>query len=166
VFVTSNRFIFADMDRRLTFKNNLHGLGSEPGSSPLSYNSPPTFVCSPVRGSTWVISQPANVRLGWKWLTVTNALAYNSKKFIAIVKRPHVLSVIILTALSQGILKGDVSLYSWPLVDWFGISRITTDNFCFYLINRLNQTSKKGGQWYSDTSPLWYSLVKYLFASF
>jgi hypothetical protein len=45
-------------------------------------------------------------------LTVTNALAYNSKKFIAIVKRPHVLSVIILTALSQGILKGEVSMYS------------------------------------------------------
>jgi hypothetical protein len=45
-------------------------------------------------------------------LTVANALAYNSKKFIAIVERPHVFSVIILTVLSQGILKGDVSLYS------------------------------------------------------
>ncbi len=30
---------------------------------------------------------------------------------------------------------------------------MTTDNFCFYLQNRLIQTSKTGGQWYSDTSP-------------
>jgi hypothetical protein len=31
---------------------------------------------------------------------------------------------------------------------------MTTDNFCFYLQNRLIQTSQKGGQRYSDTSPL------------
>jgi hypothetical protein len=37
--------------------------------------------------------------------------------------------------------------------DWFGISCITTDNFCFYLQNRLIQTSQTGGQWYSETSP-------------
>jgi hypothetical protein len=30
---------------------------------------------------------------------------------------------------------------------------MTTDNFCFYLQNRLIQTSHTGGQWYSDTSP-------------
>ncbi len=35
----------------------------------------------------------------------------------------------------------------------FGISYMTTDNFCFYLQNRLIQTSQTGGQWYSDTSP-------------
>ncbi len=29
-----------------------------------------------------------------------------------------------------------------------------TDNFCFYLQNRLIQTSQIGGQWYSDTYPL------------
>jgi len=34
------------------------------------------------------------------------------------------------------------------------ISCMTTDNFCFYLQNRLIQTSQKGDQWYSDTSPL------------
>ncbi len=38
--------------------------------------------------------------------------------------------------------------------DWFGMSCMTTDNFCFYLQNRLIQTSKTGGQWYSDTSHL------------
>jgi hypothetical protein len=38
-------------------------------------------------------------------------------------------------------------------VDWFGISCMTTDNFGFYLQNRLIQTSQTGGQWYSDTSP-------------
>jgi hypothetical protein len=37
--------------------------------------------------------------------------------------------------------------------DCFGISCMTTDNFCFYLQNRLIQTSQTGGQWYSDTSP-------------
>jgi hypothetical protein len=31
---------------------------------------------------------------------------------------------------------------------------MTTDNFCFYLQNRLIQTSQTGGQCYSDTSPL------------
>jgi hypothetical protein len=30
---------------------------------------------------------------------------------------------------------------------------MTTDNFCFYLQNRLIQTSQTGGQLYSDTSP-------------
>ncbi len=30
---------------------------------------------------------------------------------------------------------------------------MTTDNFYFYLRNRLIQTSQTGGQWYSDTSP-------------
>jgi hypothetical protein len=39
------------------------------------------------------------------------------------------------------------------LFDWFGISCMTTDNFCFYLQNRLFQTSQTGGQRYSDTSP-------------
>jgi hypothetical protein len=35
----------------------------------------------------------------------------------------------------------------------FGISCMTTDNFCFYFQNRLIQTSQTGGQWYIDTSP-------------
>jgi len=39
------------------------------------------------------------------------------------------------------------------LFDWFGISCMTTDNFYFYLQNRLIQTSQTGGQRYSDTSP-------------
>jgi hypothetical protein len=39
------------------------------------------------------------------------------------------------------------------LVDWFGISCMTTDNFYFYLQNILIQTSQTGGQQYSDTSP-------------
>jgi hypothetical protein len=30
---------------------------------------------------------------------------------------------------------------------------MTTDNFCFYLQNRLIQTSQTGGQQYSDTPP-------------
>jgi hypothetical protein len=40
------------------------------------------------------------------------------------------------------------------LFERFGISCMTTDNFCFYVQNRLIQTSQTGGQWYSDNSPL------------
>jgi hypothetical protein len=40
------------------------------------------------------------------------------------------------------------------MFEWFGISCMTTDNFCFYVQNRLIQTSQTGGQWYSDPSPL------------
>jgi hypothetical protein len=39
------------------------------------------------------------------------------------------------------------------LFDWFGISCMTTDNFCFYLQNRLIQTGQTGGPQYNDTSP-------------
>jgi hypothetical protein len=39
------------------------------------------------------------------------------------------------------------------LFDWFGISYMTTDNFCFYLQNRVTPTGQTGGQRYSDTSP-------------
>jgi hypothetical protein len=49
----------------------------------------------------------------------------------------------------QGILIGEVLLYRWPPV-WLVWNRCmtTTDNFCFYLQNRLIQTSQR----YSDTS--------------
>ncbi len=46
--------------------------------------------------------------------------------------------------------------YRWTvdlLFDWFEISCMTTDNFCFYLQNRQIQTSQTGGQPYNDTSP-------------
>jgi len=39
------------------------------------------------------------------------------------------------------------------LFDWFGISCMTPDYFCFYLQNKLIQTCQTGGQWFSDTSP-------------
>ncbi len=39
------------------------------------------------------------------------------------------------------------------LFDWFGISCMTTYKFCFYLQNRLIQTSQTEVQQYSDTSP-------------
>jgi hypothetical protein len=50
------------------------------------------------------------------------------------------------------------------LFDWFGISSMTTDNFCFYLQNRLIQTSQTGGQRYSDTSPFSIPWLKYVHA--
>jgi hypothetical protein len=53
----------------------------------------------------------------------------------------------------QEILKGKYHCTIDLLSDWFGISCMTTDNFSFYLQNRLIQTSQTGSQWYSDTSP-------------
>jgi hypothetical protein len=44
---------------------------------------------------------------------------------------------------------------------------MTTDNFCFYLQNRLIQISQTGGQWYSDTSPFsipWPNTLAYFVA--
>jgi hypothetical protein len=55
--------------------------------------------------------------------------------------------------LNQGVIKGEYHCTVDLLYDWFGTSCMTTDNFCFYLENRLIQTSQTGGQWYSDTSP-------------
>jgi hypothetical protein len=52
-----------------------------------------------------------------------------------------------------GILKGKYHCTVDLLFDWFGISCMTTDNFCFYLQKRPIQTSQTGGQWYSGTSP-------------
>jgi len=48
---------------------------------------------------------------------------------------------------------GSITIPLTSFFDWFGISCMTTDNFCFYLQNRLIQTSQTGGQWYSDISP-------------
>jgi hypothetical protein len=45
------------------------------------------------------------------------------------------------------------------LFDWFGISCMTTDKFCFYLQNRSIQTGQTGGQLYNDTSPFSIPLV-------
>jgi hypothetical protein len=55
--------------------------------------------------------------------------------------------------IEQGILNGKYHCTVDLLFDWFGISCMTTDNFCFYLQNRQIQTSQAGGQWYSDTFP-------------
>jgi len=55
--------------------------------------------------------------------------------------------------LKQGTLKGKYHCTVDLLFDWFGISCMTTDNFCFHLQNRLIKTGQTGGQQYSDTSP-------------
>jgi hypothetical protein len=55
--------------------------------------------------------------------------------------------------LTRECLRGNYHCTVDLLFDWFGISCMTTDNFCFYLQNRLIQTSQTGGQQDSDTSP-------------
>jgi hypothetical protein len=49
---------------------------------------------------------------------------------------------------NQGILKEILKYHCTIdlLFDWFGISCMKTDNICFYLQNRLIQTSQTGGQ--------------------
>jgi hypothetical protein len=45
----------------------------------------------------------------------------------------------------QGILKGgSITVPLTSLFDWFGISCMSTDNYCFYLQNSLIQTSQMG----------------------
>ncbi len=66
--------------------------------------------------------------LGWKSLPGTNTLARES-------------------------LRGKYHCTIDLLFYWFGISCMTTDSLCFYLQNRLIQTSQTGVQQYSDTSP-------------
>ena len=69
---------------------------------------------------------------------------------------------LIITRFRQGILKPEVLLYVDLLFDWFGISCMITDNFCFYFKKRLIQTNKTGGQQYNDTSPFsipWGSII-------
>jgi hypothetical protein len=56
-------------------------------------------------------------------------------------------------ACTQGMLKGKYHCTVDLPFEWFRISCMTIDNFCFYLQNRLIQTSQTGGQQYSDTSP-------------
>jgi hypothetical protein len=63
-------------------------------------------------------------------------------------------------AIKQGILKWEVSFTIDLLFDWFGINCMTTDNFSFYLPNRLIQTSRTGGQRYIDTSPFSIPCIK------
>ncbi len=56
-------------------------------------------------------------------------------------------------SLTREYLRGKYHCTVDLLFDWFGISCVITDNFCFYLQNRLIQTGETGGQQYSDTSP-------------
>jgi hypothetical protein len=55
------------------------------------------------------------------------------------------------TVLFKLVNAGNTIGFTSDLFEWFGISCMTTDNFCFYLQNRQIQTSQTGGQWYSDT---------------
>ncbi len=62
-----------------------------------------------------------------------------------------------------------ISFKLYLLFDWFGISCMTTDNFCFYLQNRLIQTSQTGGQRYCDASLFsipWLYYTKHLSYSY
>jgi hypothetical protein len=64
----------------------------------------------------------------------------------------HEISMIAVNCPCREYLRGKYHCTVDLLFDWFGISCITIDNFCFCLQNRLIQTSQTGGQWYSDTS--------------
>ncbi len=81
-------------------------------------------------------------------------------ELIGVVRVSQVLDGVVLDSVTKlfhslGMLKGGKYHFTVDLLfDRFGISCMTTDNFCLYLQNRLIQTSQTGGQWYSDTSPI------------
>ncbi len=50
-----------------------------------------------------------------------------------------------------------------PLFDWFGISCMRIEDFCFYLQSWLIQTGQTGGQLYSDTPPFVFPVLTYAF---
>jgi hypothetical protein len=80
-----------------------------------------------------LLASPANIILDWKGLPGTNSLAYYKHQQI-----------------KGGNTKG--GSITLPLTSCLtGLE--STDNFCFYLQNRLIQTSQTGGQRYSNTSP-------------
>jgi hypothetical protein len=70
-----------------------------------------------------------------------------------VLKRPILQLRTQLKQLLAGNNKGDHCTVGLQF-DWFGISCMTIDNFCYYLQNRLIQTSQTGGQLCSDTTPL------------
>jgi hypothetical protein len=58
----------------------------------------------------------------------------------------------------------EVSLYRWPPV-WLVWNHLHDNwQFCFYLQNRLIQTSQTGGHWYSDNSTFsipWWNISRH-----
>jgi hypothetical protein len=62
-------------------------------------------------------------------------------------------SIKIIVVYTREIWRGKYHCTIDLLFDWFWINCMTTENFCFYLQNRLIKTSPTGSQWYSDTSP-------------
>ncbi len=58
----------------------------------------PIVVAPPkgVHSEGWLLALPANIRLGWKWLVLTNALAYYSAPLITAVKFVQYRSLIFL----------------------------------------------------------------------
>ncbi len=91
---------------------------------------------------------------GLQTLGRQNVLPTNSFAILSnVCNKLECLSLASLSSLVLGILKGKYDCNIDLLFDSFGISCVTTDNFCFYLQNRLIQTSQTGGQRYIDTSP-------------
>jgi hypothetical protein len=66
-----------------------------------------------------------------------------------------------LVQLKQGILNGKYHCTIGFQFDWFGIRYVTNENSCFYLQNRIIQTSQTGCEWYNDTSPFSIPWLQY-----
>jgi hypothetical protein len=107
--------------------------------------------------ATW--PSRANIRLTWNNFLVTNALAYYpatevTQKFSIISSKPE-----------PGNTKGgSIIVQLTSCLTGLESAVWLQTNFCFYLQNRLIQTSHTGGQQYSDTSPFripWFRLRTY-----
>ncbi len=76
-------------------------------------------------------------------------LHFQAKNFLIPLKVIKELNTLLLILLWPGNTKG--GSITVPLTSCLtGLE--SADNFCFYLQNRIIQTSQTGGQWYSDTS--------------
>jgi hypothetical protein len=122
-------------------------------TSPFSFSS--VFICMFICMFVWLRVQCFESSVNKDFQKGTDALI--QRKAIKVVQSPNLKwsALETLTSTShrqgQGILKVDGTVDF--LFDWFGISCITNDNFCFYFQNRLIHTSQRGDQCYSDTSP-------------
>ncbi len=76
----------------------------------------------------------------------TDKITNDIKTFFVIKAIIFFLLSSMLVGLTREYLKGEYHCTVDLLFDWFGISCMTSDIFCFYLQNGLIQTSQTGGQ--------------------
>jgi hypothetical protein len=112
----------------------------------------------PIRQGAWY-PMKGNLKIVWaEFSTLSWKVLFHNNGMTCTHPPPHLLTwklgpgFVLLVV--PGNTKGEsITLPLASCLNWFGIRWMTTEYFCFYLQNRLIQTSQTGGQWYSDSSP-------------